>query len=138
MEKLRERINGHCLVGFFMQKRGRGRNGHCWSKLMGVASGWDLEALLDPYWLHVFYFVGSSILGFFSSTIVPNQKPTISEPVGCFLYFCISSNSHKLGICENARTLRVSAWYSYNIDASGRRNLHFHTLSTSQKTFNPS
>lgn len=32
---------------------------------MGVASGWDLEALLDPYWLHVFYFVGSSILGFF-------------------------------------------------------------------------
>eukprot|EP00253_Pinus_taeda_P028542 PITA_28542 len=52
------------MVGFSMEKRREGRNGHSLLKYMGDASYWAFQALLDPYWLHLTYFVGISILGF--------------------------------------------------------------------------
>lgn len=52
------------MGGFIKHKRGEGRDYPHLFKYMGNALNWVREALLDPYWLHLAYFVGISILGF--------------------------------------------------------------------------
>lgn len=125
------------MRSFMKQKWREGRNGPLLFKYMENAWYWVREALLNPCWLHLIYFVGISILGFQvpSSSSVPDQKPKIPEPAGCFLYFCIGHNSNKPWSSENARILRVPASCSHNIDASRWGSLHFHSPCPSQKTF---
>lgn len=53
------------MISLSIKKREEGRNGHnSLFKYMKNAWYWVLESPLDPYWLHLTYFVGISILGF--------------------------------------------------------------------------